>query len=150
MKLTSPAFENGGEIPAKYTCDGDDIITPLNISDVPANAKSLALVMDDPDAMKPAGKVWDHWVLWNLAPDTKEIKESQAPKAVYGNTSWNRTNWGGPCPPDAEHTYQFKLYALNTMLDLPEGSTKQQLEAAMKGHIVAEALLTGRYNRPRG
>ena len=144
MKIASPAFEEGGKIPSKYTCDGEDAIVPLTISDVPENAKSLALVMDDPDA--PVG-IWDHWVLWNIAPDTKEI--TGKPKAVYGNNSWKRTKWSGPCPPDKEHRYFWKLYALDTELDLPEGSTKVDLMKAIKGHILADAKLMGKYERQK-
>ena len=144
MKLTSTAFEEGAEIPSKYTCDGEDMLVPLTISDVPENAKSLALVMDDPDA--PMG-TWDHWLLWNMAPNTKEI--TALPKAVYGSNSWKRTAWGGPCPPDKEHRYYWKLYAVDTELDLPEGSTKAELEKAMEGHIIEQAVLKGRYDRKR-
>ncbi len=146
MKLTSPAFADGATIPSKYTCDGNDLIPPLLFSDVPSSAQSLALVVDDPYA--PVG-VWDHWILWNLDPLTKEIKEGVAPVAVYGKTSFKRLTWGGPCPPDREHRYFFKLYALDTLPSLPEGSIKKELEQAMKGHIVAQAVLMGRYNRVR-
>lgn len=145
MKLSSPAFKEGGAIPAKYTCDGTDLIPPLAISDVPEAAKSLALVMDDPDA--PVG-TWDHWILWNLPPDTREIVEGKEPGVPHGLNSWKRKNWGGPCPPDREHRYFFKLYALDVVLDLPDGVTKARLESAMKGHVLAEARLMGRYKRP--
>ena len=144
MRLTSE-FEDNGKIPSKYTCDGENAITPLQISDVPENAKSLALVMDDPDAMKPAGKVWDHWIMWNIPSDTKEISSELA--VPHGTNSFNRKEWGGPCPPDAEHTYIYKLYALDIMLDIPDGSTKAELEKAMEGHIVEKAELKGRYER---
>lgn len=146
MKLTSQAFQGGSKIPSTYTCDGKDAIPPLQITDVPINAKSLALVVDDPDA--PVG-MWDHWVLWNIDPKTTEVKENQPPKAVYGKNSWKRTSWGGPCPPDREHRYFFKLYALDALLNLPEGSAKKELENAMKGHVVAQAELVGRYERIR-
>lgn len=131
-------------MPSEFTCDGADRIPPLEISDVPAGAKSLALVMDDPDA--PMG-VWDHWVVWNIPADTKRI-DSQ-PKGVAGKNSWGRLDYGGPCPPSGTHRYFFKLYALDTMLDLPAGSNKQSLMQAMKGHIVAEAVLMGTYKRQR-
>lgn len=145
MKLTSSAFTHEGSIPAKYTCDGDDLVPPLKISDVPSNAKSLALVMDDPDA--PMG-TWDHWVIWNIPTDKTEITEGKEPAVPHGANSWKRNIWNGPCPPDREHRYFFKLYALDTELDLPEGSTKKDVEAAMKGHVIAEAQLMGKYKRP--
>ncbi|HSP16395.1 MAG TPA: YbhB/YbcL family Raf kinase inhibitor-like protein [Thermoanaerobaculia bacterium] len=146
MKITSSAFSEGASIPAKYTCDGGDAIPPLRFEDVPEEAASLALVMDDPDA---PGGTWDHWVVWNIPRDTAEVREGLAPKGVFGNNSWRRKTWGGPCPPDREHRYFFRLYALDSTLDLAPGSTKAQLEKAMRGHILAEAQLMGRYNRPR-
>ncbi len=149
MKITSSAFVNGGKIPSKYTCDGNDLIVPLQISDVPAGAKSLALIMDDPDAIKPAGKVWDHWVVFNIPVDVKEIAEGEEPSGTGGRNSWGRTGYGGPCPPDGEHRYYFKLYALDAVLSLPEGSTKAEIERAMQGHVAAKAELMGRYERVR-
>ena len=144
MKIKSPAFENGGRIPAKYTCDGEDISPPLEFEDVPEDAKSLALVMDDPDA--PMG-TFDHWVVWNIPPETRSIEEGKEPEGVQGMTDFGRKGYGGPCPPRGEHRYFFKLYALDTKLDLPEGSRKSDLEKAMKGHIIAQATLMGRYSR---
>lgn len=142
MKLSSPAFENEGVIPSEYTCDGENKIIPLQISEVPENTVSLALIFDDPDA--PVG-TWDHWILWNIPPNTTKIdSELEVP---HGKNSWGKLEYGGPCPPDKEHTYHFKLYALNTKLDLPEGSTKQELENAMKNHIIEKAVLKGRYKR---
>jgi len=142
MKLISPAFKDGQTIPAAYTCDGADRIVPLEIIDVPKNAVSLALVMDDPDA--PMG-TWDHWVVWNIPPDTKKIDAQ--PQGIAGKNSWGRLNYGGPCPPSGTHRYFFKLYALDAMLDLPAGSNKSSLLQAMKGHIIAEATLMGLYQR---
>lgn len=147
MKLTSPAFEHEGKIPSEYTCDGTNKIPPLDISDVPEGTKSLALIMDDPDAVKPAGKVWDHWVVWNIPPNTKSI--TGQPQGVPGKNSWGRKDYGGPCPPDTEHRYFFKVYALDTELDLPEGATKTELERAMKDHVLAQAILMGRYERKK-
>ncbi|MBI5065986.1 YbhB/YbcL family Raf kinase inhibitor-like protein [Candidatus Woesearchaeota archaeon] len=142
MKLESPAFKDGESIPSKYTCDGDNSIIPLKISGVHKNTISLALVLDDPDA--PVG-IWDHWILWNIPPETKEINDEL--KVPHGKNSWGKQKYGGPCPPDKEHTYIFTLYSLNTKLVLPEGSTKNQLEKAMEGHIIEKAILKGRYNR---
>ncbi len=146
MKLTSPAFADNGSIPSVYTCDGDDAVPPLMVSDVPPGAKSLALVMDDPDAVKPAGKVWDHWIVWNIAPTATRIDDKSG---VHGKGTSGNLNYKGPCPPDREHRYYFKLYALDVMLDLPEGSTKKQVEEAVKGHVIASATLVGRYTRYR-
>lgn len=147
MKLTSPIFDHKGVIPARYTCDGADTNPPLAIADVPTEAKSLVLIMDDPDA--PAG-TWDHWIVWNIPPSVGSIAESEEPEGVHGaGTSGNRS-YHGPCPPDREHQYFFRLYALDTLLDLPEGSFKTEVSRAMEGHVVAEAELIGRYDRPRG
>ena len=144
MKLTSSVFANNGAIPSEFTCDGDDISPHLSISDVPKNAKSLALIMDDPDA--PVG-IFIHWVVWNIPPDTKEIKKGEEPRGVQGMTSFRRQGYGGPCPPSGTHRYFFKLYALDTELNLPEGSTKHDLENAMQSHIIAQAQLMGTYKR---
>ncbi|OIO19790.1 MAG: YbhB/YbcL family Raf kinase inhibitor-like protein [Candidatus Magasanikbacteria bacterium CG_4_9_14_0_2_um_filter_41_10] len=147
MKLTSSAFFNEMCIPAIYTCDGQDISPPLTISDVPSEAKSLALIMDDPDAMKPTGNVWNHWLVWNIDPTTVHISEGEEPVGTHGTGTGGETIYHGPCPPDAEHRYSFRLYALDTMLDLQEGSTKGELEQAMDGHILAQVELAGTYNR---
>ena len=147
MKISSRAFQDQSVIPSQYTCDGQDRIPPLSFADVPTGAKTLALVMDDPDA--PMG-IWDHWVIWNISPTTKEIPEGQAPQGIAGRNSWGKNSYGGPCPPDREHRYFFKLYALDTTLDLPPSSRKSDLEKAMKGHILTEAQLMGRYDRKRG
>lgn len=147
MKIKSRAFEEGEKIPSKYTCDGENINPPLEISEVPGNAKSLVLIMDDPDAVKPAGKVWDHWLVWNIPPSTTEILEGREPEGVHGKGTAGNKEYYGPCPPDAEHRYFFKIYALDNMLDIPEGSTKAVLEKAMEGHIIDMAELIGRYQR---
>lgn len=144
MLITSPMFENEEEIPIQYTCDGSDRIVPLIFHEVPKSAKALVLIVDDPDA--PVG-TWDHWILFNIPPAIRELEGDAEPKVPHGTNSWKRTNWGGPCPPDKEHRYFFKLYALDTKLDLPEGSTKKEIESAMKGHVIAEAQLMGRYKR---
>jgi len=146
MKIESRAFQNGGEIPRKYGYKKDNVNPALIINDVPADAKSLALVMDDPDAMGAVGKVWVHWVLWNIDPSNAQINENSVPSnSIQGKTDFGEIAYGGPAPPDKEHTYLFKLYALDDKLSLDEGSTKSQLEEAMKNHVVAESKLEGRY-----
>lgn len=146
MKLSSPAFQNNAAIPSEYTCDGPNLSPPLVVSDVPSDAESLALVMDDPDA--PAG-TWDHWVVFNITPSTKEIPKGTEPKGTAGKNSWGRTGYGGPCPPSGTHRYFFKLYALDTTLNLPESLTKKDLEKAMQGHIIEQVQLMGTYKRNR-
>lgn len=148
MKLKSSAFKHEELIPIKYTCNGEDISPPLSWTDVPKNTQSLALICDDPDA--PMG-TWDHWILFNLPPSITELEENiqQFPSnTCFGSNSWNRNDYGGPCPPDREHRYFFKLYALDVTLDLKNGVTKRELLKAMKDHILAEASLMGRYNQP--
>lgn len=148
MKLTSPVFENEGKIPSVYTCDGKNVSPPLAIEDVPIEAKSLALIMDDPDVpahIREDG-MFDHWVLWNIPIDTKVIKEGEV-IGVTGSNTAGSVKYTGPCPPDREHRYFFKLYALDTELDLAEGSTKAMVEKAMEGHIIEQCELMGRYDR---
>jgi len=146
MKIESNAFQNGGEIPRKYGYKKDNVNPALIINDVPADAKSLALVMDDPDAMGAVGKVWVHWIVWNIDPSTGQINENSIPSnSIQGKTDFGEIAYGGPAPPDKEHTYLFKLYALDDKLSLDEGSTKSQLEDAMKNHVIAESKLEGRY-----
>lgn len=144
MELTSPHFENSGKIPAKYTCDGENINPALDISGVPEEAKSLVLIMDDPDA--PMG-TWDHWITFNIPPNTSRIEEGFEPGGISGKGTSGNLEYSGPCPPDGEHNYIFKLYALNTILDLEEGVSKEKVIDSMKGQIVAEATLTGSYSR---
>ena len=144
MELTSSAFVHNDAIPSEFTCDGADVSPPLTISDVPKNAKSLVLIMDDPDA--PVG-TWDHWVVFNMAPSTKQIAKGTEPEGIAGKNSWGRTGYGGPCPPSGTHRYFFKLYALDTELNLPEGSNKRDLEMAMQGHIIEKAELMETYRR---
>ena len=146
MKLTSTAFENGGTIPRKYGYKNDNHSPPLTITEIPKEAKSLALIMDDPDAMGAVGKIWVHWVVWNIDTNSTEIKENSLPAgSVEGTTDFNEVGYGGPAPPDKEHTYVFKLYALDEKLNLQKGSTKKQLEDAMNGHILSETKLEGKY-----
>jgi Raf kinase inhibitor-like YbhB/YbcL family protein len=148
MDLTSPAFENGGNIPSKYTCDAENISPPLAWSEVPEGTVSFVLIHDDPDAIPVAGHVWDHWILFNVPTDVTSIPENST-VGTEGETSFGKTDYGGPCPPSGEHRYLFKLYALRTTLDLPKGSTKKEIEDTIAGDILAEAELVGLYHRAR-
>ncbi len=126
MQLTSPAFQPNQSILSKYTCDGENINPPLQISEVPEEAKSLALVVDDPDA--PMG-TFDHWVMWNISPETTTIEEAKVPEgAVQGKNNFGNNSYGGPCPPSGTHHYHFKVYALDTQLELDPSSEKADLE----------------------
>ena len=146
MILSSPTFENGGIIPQKYGYKHGNHSIPLKISEIPQGTKSLALIMDDPDAMGAVGKVWVHWVLWNISQNTKEIPENTIPEnSVEGKTDFDEIGYGGPAPPDKEHTYIFKLYALDISLNLKQGSSKTQVEESMKNHILFEARLEGKF-----
>lgn len=145
MKITSPAFKNNEFIPPQYTCDGQDVNPPLAISEVPENAQSLVLIMDDPDA--PAG-TWVHWTVWNIDPKTTEIAENSVPPgAIEGMTDFGRSGYGGPCPPSGSHRYFFKLYALDIKLELSPEAKKEEVEKAMENHILAKAELIGLYQR---
>ena len=140
-------FKNGKEIPKKYGYKTTNINPPLTIKGVPQNTKSLVLIMDDPDAMGAVGKIWIHWVVWNIEPSTTEIKEDSIPSdAIEGKTDFGEIGYGGPAPPDKEHTYIFKLYALDNKLNLKEGASKTDVEKSMKNHILAEAKLAGKYS----
>ena len=145
LSISSPVFENNGSIPGKYTCDGLDVNPPLKIDNVPSEAKSLALIMDDPDA--PRG-IWVHWVVWNIDPKTEEIREDTVPKgSVQGINDFEKRDYGGPCPPSGTHRYFFKLYALDTLLNFSSDAGKAGLEKAMKGCIIAQAQIVGLYKR---
>lgn len=149
MRLTSPAFAHGGTIPVKYTCDGLNINPELHFEDVPEGAVSLVLLMDDPDvphSLRPDG-MYDHWIVYNVSPDAKTIKEGHTPPGLVGKNTSNTLAYVGPCPPDREHRYFFKLYALDINLSINGEPTKKEIEKAMKGHILAEAELMGRYDR---
>jgi len=144
MKLIS-VFENNGNIPSQYTCDGENSAPELTVSGVPVGTKSLVLIVDDPDA--PMG-TWVHWVLFNIPIHTIKINEKSLPTSVkQGITDFGRIGWGGPCPPSGSHRYFFKLYAINTTLDLPQGATKAQVERAIQGHTIEKAELIGLYKR---
>ncbi len=152
LAVTSTAFRQGGEIPAAHTCEGKDTSPPLAWSGVPAGAKSLALVVDDPDAPDPKAPrmTWVHWVLHDLPPSTTGLAEAvkQLPPGTReGVNDWKRTGYGGPCPPIGRHRYFFKLYALDAVLGDLGTPTKAKLEAAMKGHVLAQAELMGTYQK---
>ncbi|MBU0458194.1 YbhB/YbcL family Raf kinase inhibitor-like protein [Patescibacteria group bacterium] len=149
MELTAPAFANNGKIPSKFTCDGENINPALSFDDVPAQAQSLVLIMDDPDVPKSIREdgMWDHWVVFNIPPHTQGVNENGQPDGVAGSNTRGDLSYGGPCPPDREHRYFFKLYALDSELDLPEGSTKAEVEEGMRDHIIGEAELVGLYKR---
>lgn len=145
MKLSSPAFENNGTLSSTFTCDGENINPPLSLSEVPEGTKSLALIVSDPDA--PSGD-WVHWLVWNIDPTTKEINQNTVPaSSVQGQTDFGQNKWDGPCPPSGTHHYHFKIYALDTMLELPSTFKKAELEEAMKGHITDQTELVGVYQR---
>jgi len=151
LSITSTAFSDGQPIPRKYTCQGSDLSPPLAWTNIPAITKSFALIMDDPDA--PVG-TWVHWVLYDLPPAAAGLPEDVAKTQVLANgakqglNTWPRLGYGGPCPPPGKpHRYLFKIYALDTMLDLKPGATKKDVEAAMKGHVLAEGQLMGTYQR---
>ena len=150
IKITSTAFEDGGLIPAKYTCDGADISPPLRWEAVPEGTKSIALICDDPDA--PAG-TWVHWVLFNLPADSRELAENiptdrTLPSgAKQGTSDFGRIGYGGPCPPSGTHRYFFKIYALDTQIDLADGANKAQLLRAVEGHVLGQGQLIGKYKR---
>lgn len=144
LKLSSPAFQDGGTIPAKYTCQGADINPQLNIDGIPKNAKSLVLIVDDPDA---AAGDWVHWLMWNV-PVISRIGENSVPAgAVQGENDFGAPEYGGPCPGSGRHRYFFKLYALDSSLQLNPNSKKLDVETAMKGHILAQTKLIGLYQK---
>ena len=152
MEISSTAFDAGAAIPARYTCEGDDVSPPLQWRGVPAGAKSLVLIVDDPDAPDPRAPkmTWVHWVLANLPVDSDGLPEDVSSMTlpagtVEGLNDWKRTRYGGPCPPIGRHRYFHKLYALDTVLGGLKHPTKTQVEAAMKGHVLAQAELVGTY-----
>jgi len=144
MVLSSPAFENNGTIPSEYTCDGSNVSPPLAITNVPTNTQSLALIMEDPDA--PRGTV-NHWLVWNIPPQKSQFTKGEKINFPQGITVFGTTGYGGPCPPSGTHRYFFKLYALDTLLDLGDGATKENLIQEMDSHVLAQATLMGKYSR---
>ncbi len=149
MQLTSPAFEVGGKIPSEYTCDGRNINPELQISGVPKNAQALVLIMDDPDVPDYVrkDKMWVHWIVFNIPPTQTQIAKDSQPTGIPGINTGGELKYQGPCPPDREHRYFFKLYALDAPLNLPRGATKAEIEQAMNNHIVARTELMGKYER---
>ena len=150
MEIKSSTFENNGMIPKQYTCDGKDISPPLSWNDIPSDTETIALICDDPDA--PMG-TWVHWVIYNIPPNISELQENFPKEKELSNgikqgiTDFKTIGYGGPCPPSGTHRYFFKLYALNTKLNLEASATKKQLLAAIEGHIIAQAELVGKYKR---
>lgn len=157
MQLSSSAFAHNADIPSQHTCEGDDLSPPLAWSGVPAGTRSLALIVDDPDAPDPAAPkmTWVHWVLYNLPPDTAGLAAGQSrgqdlpAGANEGLNDWQRTGYGGPCPPIGRHRYVHKLYALDTVLPALRPATKAALEKAMQGHILAKGELVGYYKKKK-
>ena len=154
LVLTSPAFRDGESIPSKYTCDGDDLVPPLAWSGAPPQTRSLALIVDDPDAPDPAApkRTWVHWVVYAIPPSASGIAEGGGGAKLpvgskEGINDWKRTAFGGPCPPIGRHRYFHKLYALDVELKDLKAPTKAELEAAMQGHVLASAVLVGTYER---
>ena len=144
MILTSPAFSHNESIPSEFTCDGANNPIPISISGVPKNAKELALIVDDPDAVRGT---FTHWIMWNISPSTTKITDGKAQGAKLGNNGAGKAGYIGPCPPTGTHRYFFKLYALDTKLDLPEGSSKDELEKEISGHVIEKTELIGLYKR---
>jgi Raf kinase inhibitor-like YbhB/YbcL family protein len=154
LVIKSSAFEPAGEIPARYTCTGDDVSLPLNWENVPATGRSLVLTVDVPDAPDPAApkRVWVHWVLYNIPPDINSLAEhitaaTLPAGAIEGMNDWQRTGYGGPCPPVGRHRYCHKLYALDIVLEGLNRPTKADVEAAMQGHIIAQVELIGTFQK---
>ena len=145
MKFYSSAFADQGKIPSHYTCDGLNVSPPLMIDDVPATAQSLTIIVYDPDA--PSGD-FVHWIIWNISPINKQLSEDAfIPEATQGTNDFGRTGWGGPCPPSGSHHYVFRLFALDTALELPNTATKVELRNAIEGHVLEEAQFSGNYQR---
>ena len=146
MKLSSPGFEGGGELPEKHGYPRENVNPELEVSEVPEEAESLALIVDDPDAVEPAGKIWVHWTAWNI-PTTQEVIEEGEVPGVEGTTDFRETGYNGPNPPDGAHTYYFRLYALDEELDLEEGASREELDEAMEDHVVEKAELKGVFDK---
>jgi Raf kinase inhibitor-like YbhB/YbcL family protein len=150
MKIISSAFESGELMPVKYTCNGENVNPSLEFVDVPERAVSLVLIMDDPDVPVTVreDQIWDHWIKFNIPTSVKTVAENSEPEGVAGVGTSGNLKYHGPCPPDRQHRYFFKLYALDTKLNLPEGVTKKEVETAMTKHIIDQAELIGLYEQP--
>ncbi len=147
MELTSTAFEENTPIPEKYTCEGENVRPPLRIAHVPKGTRSLVLVVSDPDAPTPD---FTHWLVWNIPPETVSLEEEVLPReAVEGTNDFGNIGWGGPCPPSGTHRYEFHLYALDSLVDLPETSNKTDLQSHIGGFILEESILVGLYSKQR-
>ena len=145
MNITSSAFENNQPIPQKYSCNGENVSPPLSIREIPEGTRSLAILVDDPDA--PA-KVWVHWLIWNINPKSSVILEGNVPEGtVKGSNDFNNTGWEGPCPPSGTHRYFFRVYALDKTIDLSEGARRSDMEKAIEGHVIDSAELVGLYSK---
>lgn len=145
MTITSPIFKNNEAIPKKYTCDGANVNPPLKISDIPPEAKSLVLIIDDPDAVSGT---WAHWIVWNIDPQIDQVEENSVPTgAIEGITDFGSPGYGGPCPPSGTHRYFFRLYALDIKLGLKNDADREKLDTAIEGHILAETAIIGLYKR---
>ena len=147
MKLTSSAFENNSIIPKKYGYNHGNISPPLKFEGIPEGTKSLVLIIDDPDAMAAVGKVWSHWIIWNISPNISEIPENSIPEnCLQGKTDFGEIGYGGPAPPDKEHRYVFKLYAIKSVLTNPTGSSKQEIENSIQNQILEKTELYGKFS----
>ena len=146
ITVTSAAFSEGGNIPSKFTCDGANTSPALKIAGAPPEAKALLLIADDPDA--PSG-LFTHWLVWNLDPKSGSIPEGAAAGGTQGKNDFGKTGYGGPCPPSGSHRYYFRVYALDQQLSLPSGARRKEVDAAMKGHVIAQGELMGRYARKK-
>ncbi|MFB6134577.1 MAG: YbhB/YbcL family Raf kinase inhibitor-like protein [Halanaeroarchaeum sp.] len=151
IELHSSAFEDGKRIPDEYGYTAANVNPPLTIEEVPPEAESLALIVDDPDAVEPAGTIWDHWVVWNIPPDATSIPEEwDASDAVEGRNDYGEMGYGGPNPPDREHTYRFRLVALSGTVDLASGATVSDLEEKLEGLVIDQTTLEGTYSPTQG
>lgn len=151
MKIHSPAFKHESEIPTKYTCDGVNISPPIVFEDVPSHAQSLVLIVEDPDVPRDIREdgMWNHWVVFNMPAEVLGIDEGARAPGLTGTSTRGVQEYGGPCPPDGEHRYFFKLFALDAMLDIPATSTKEEVMNVMEGHVMEQAEMMGRYRRPK-
>ncbi len=145
MELKSPEFEAGGDIPSKFTCDGNDVSPTLEISNLPDNTNTLALIVDDPDA---PGKTWLHWLVYDISPPLSRIEQGDVP-GKQGMNDFGKKDYGGPCPPSGRHRYFFRLYALDSELNLQEGASRKDVESAMQGHVLEKTELMGLYQRDK-